>query len=70
LPDLTKRFEPPIASLRLAFVAFNAPHFADFVVEQPTPVMIDGREQCKVYHYSRPFSLPAANRLFALDPSH
>ena len=32
IPDLTKRYDPPLDSLRLAFVAFNAPTFADFVV--------------------------------------
>ena len=39
LPDLSKRYEPRIDSLRLAFVAFNVPHFADFVIEQPTKVI-------------------------------
>ena len=65
-PDLTKRCERPIECLSLAFVVFNAPGFADFVVEQPTPVVEDGQEKCKIYHYSKPFSLPARNRVFAL----
>lgn len=65
-PDLTKRFEVPIECLSLAFVAFNAPHFADFVIEQPTPVVEDGQEKCKIYHYSSPVSLPAKNAVFAL----
>ena len=68
-PDLAKRHTPDIACLSLAFVAFNAPAFADFVVEQPTPVVEDGVEKCKVFHYSAPFSLPARNRLLALDDS-
>jgi hypothetical protein len=67
-PDLTKRYERWIESLRLAFVAFNAPHFADFVVEQPTPVIENGQEVCKIHHYSKPFSLPATNRLLAVGP--
>ncbi len=66
LPDLSQRFDPEIESLRLAFVAFNAPDFADFVVEQPTPVSEDGEGDCKVYHYSNPISLPAKNRVIAL----
>ena len=66
LPDLSKHFARRIECLSLAFVAFNAPHFADFVVEQPTPVMADGVEQCKIYHYSHPISQPARNRLLAL----
>jgi len=65
-PDLTKRYENPIDSLSLAFVAFNAPNFADFVVEQPTPVMKEEPEACQTYHYSKPFSLPATNRVLAV----
>ena len=65
-PDLSERYDRLIDCLSLAFVVFNAPHFADFVVEQPTPVMQDGVELCKVHHYSSPFSLPAKNRLLAL----
>ena len=65
-PDLTQRFEPLIECLSLAFVAFNSPDFADFVVEQPTPVVEDGHERCKIYHYSNPFSLPAKNRVLAV----
>lgn len=65
-PDLSKRFEPPIDCLSLGFVAFNKPHVADFIVEQPTPVLRDEQELAQVYHYSNPFSLPARNRLLAL----
>jgi len=65
-PDLSQRSEPLIGSLRLAFVAFNAPHFADFVIEQPTSVTEDGEELCKIYHYSNPISLPAKNTLLAV----
>jgi hypothetical protein len=68
-PDLTKRHDPEIDCLSLAFVAFNAPDFADFVVEQPTPVTplaVGGAVQHEVYHYSNPFSLPAKNRVLAL----
>lgn len=65
-PDLTKRRDPQIDCLSLAFVAFNAPHFADFVVEQPTPVIEGEQEKCKIYHYSSPFSMPAKNRVLGL----
>ncbi|MBN2291067.1 MAG: hypothetical protein JXM70_01505 [Pirellulales bacterium] len=66
LADLTSRPEPLIDCLSLAFVAFNAPHFADFVVEQPTAVTEGDKELCKIYHYSNPISLPAKNTLLAL----
>jgi hypothetical protein len=65
-PDLTKRFDPQIDCLSVAFIVFNAPHFADFIIEQPTPVFEDGQEKCQVYHFSSPFSLPARNVVLAL----
>jgi len=65
-PDLSKRYEPPIDCLSVAFIAFNAPDFADFVIEQPTPVVVDGEEKTKIYHFSSPFSIPAKNRILAL----
>ncbi|NIA16455.1 MAG: twin-arginine translocation signal domain-containing protein [Nitrospiraceae bacterium] len=66
-PDLTKRHDPMIDSLSLAFIAFNAPDFADFIIEQPTPVPTeDPAAKCETYHYSKPFSLPAKNRVLAL----
>jgi hypothetical protein len=68
-PDLSKPFDPQIDCLRVAFVAFNAPHFADFIVEQPTALVEDGQEKGKCYHFSAPFSLPAKNTVLALGPS-
>jgi len=65
-PDLSRRFDPWIECLRLAFVAFNAPHFADFVIEQPTPVVEDEKEVCQIHHYSNPISLPAKNTVLAV----
>lgn len=65
-PDLTKVYPAHIDRLHLAFVAFNAPHFADWVVEQPTRVHPDGPNTTEVYHYAKPFSLPAKNSVIAL----
>ena len=62
-PDLSRRYTRPAESLSLAFVAFNAPGSADFVVEEPTAIPDAGR----VHHYSRLQSLPAVNRLFACE---
>ena len=59
-------FEKSADAIALAFVAFNTPDFADFVIEEPTPIEKDGKEICRIHHYSRILSLPAANRLFAL----
>ncbi len=60
-PDLSQHHTRHVDSLSLAFVVFNAPHFADFVLEAPTRV---GDEQ--VYHYSKVVSLAAVNRLYAV----
>ena len=66
LPDLTRRQARLADSISLAFVAFNAPHFADFVIEDPTPIIESGREVTRVHHYSRLLTLRAENRLYAL----
>ena len=66
-PDLTRRTERLVDCLSLAFVAFNAPHTADFVTEQPTPVDPNDPESPQTYHYAKPFSLPAKNRLLAVE---
>jgi len=65
-PDLSQRPDRIVDCLALAFVAFNVPHFADFVIETETPLLEDGRELCQVHHYSQHVSLPAANRLYAI----
>ena len=62
-PDLTKPDPRPAESLHLAFVAFNAPASADFVIESPTPIPGDVR----IHHYSRLESLPAVNRLYTCE---
>jgi len=64
--DLTKDYPAHIDRLQLAFVAFNAPDFADWVVEQPTRVNPDGPDATETYHYGKPFSLPAKNSVIAL----
>lgn len=66
-PDLTKRYPKSAESLSLAFVAFNAPEFADFVIEDETPILEQGKPLTQVHHYSRRLSLPAQNRLFTMD---
>ena len=65
-PDLSVRHERLVDSLALAFVAFNVPHFADFVIEVPTLVDAD-HPDLQVHHFSQTVSLPARNRLFAVE---
>jgi len=69
LPDLSRPYERHVDGMRLVFVAFNAPDFADFVIETPTPVGPPGQAPADapmVHHYSQRLSLPSRNRLFAL----
>ncbi|MCY3759817.1 MAG: hypothetical protein OXH50_01080 [Gemmatimonadetes bacterium] len=60
-PDLSARRKRHADGISLAFVAFNAPHFAEFVLEVPTKV---GSEE--IHHYSQVVRLPANNRLFSV----
>jgi hypothetical protein len=66
-PDLSQRFGSFAEALSLAFIAFNAPHFADFVIEDVTPLKEADREVARVRHFERVVSLPAQNRLYALN---
>ena len=65
-PDFGMAVEGHIERLSPAYVAYNAPDFADFVVQQAFPVEADGREVIRVTHYSRPVSLPATTRVIAV----
>jgi len=59
-------WEPDVAltagRFRLAFVAFNAPHFADFVILAPTELA----PGVLTPHYSEIVSLPARNEVLAV----
>ncbi len=65
-PDLADRDRKFVETVKLAFVAFNVPHFADFVCEVPTPIIEDSRKICRIYHYSERHSLPAKNRIYCI----
>tara|TARA_B100001123_G_C15091075_1_gene939675 strand:+ start:286 stop:1002 length:717 start_codon:yes stop_codon:yes gene_type:complete len=65
-PDLSVRHERHADGISLGFIAFNASHFAEFILEVPTEVAtVSGSGE--TYHYSRVLTLPAKNRLFALS---
>lgn len=66
LPDLSRKYDEQIDCLRLAFIAFNVPDFADFVIEAPTPIIESEKTVATVYHYSELVTLSAKNRLFAV----
>lgn len=49
-----------------AYVAYNAPHFADFVVQHPHRVPAGNGQAVTVTHYGRLESLPAQTRVLAV----
>jgi hypothetical protein len=65
-PDLTKRYDNLIDCLSLAFIAFNQPGWADFVVEAPVPIMDGKKEVAQVYHYMKMVHQVGTNKIFAL----
>lgn len=67
LPDLTVPADQWSSKLRLAFVAFNAPDWAEFLIDEPTPIHDGEKEVAKVFHYSRQFACPARNVLVAQE---
>lgn len=67
LPDISKIYDEPMDALRLAFIAFNVPHFADFVVEAPVPITENGKTIKSVLHYSELITHQAVNRIYAVD---
>lgn len=66
LPDLTRRYDPQIESLSLAFIAFNTADIAYFVADAPTPVPSAARAVATIHHYSKLSNLPARNCVLAL----
>lgn len=63
LPDLTVPPDQWSARLRLAYIAFNDDGWADFVVDEPTPVGGD----VKVHHFSERLHFSARSVIQALD---
>jgi hypothetical protein len=59
----TEKAENPIARLRHAFIAHNAPDWAEFIVNVPTP-LADG---ISVNHYSKVVRATTRNSLIAID---
>ncbi|MBM3795424.1 MAG: hypothetical protein FJW31_15470 [Acidobacteria bacterium] len=62
-PDLSRRWESLADSISLAFAAFNAPGFTDFILETETAI---AGGAARVEHYSKRVTVNGVNRLFAL----
>jgi hypothetical protein len=62
VPTANGRVDDPIETLRLAYVAHNAPDWCEFIVNVPTPLT----PGIAVNHYSRPLGVAASNTLLEL----
>lgn len=62
-PDFSRPANRLIERLWPAYVAYNARHFADFILQQPLPI---GDGNISVTHYSGRVSLPARTRVLAV----
>jgi hypothetical protein len=62
-PEVTSRTKWAAQTFHLAFVAFNSPKWAEFIIQKPTPV---GRG-LTVNHYSESAQLDCSNTLFATE---
>ena len=58
-PDLSREPDDLIAGFELAFVAFNCPDWAEFLVRVPTPIS----EEVSVHHYSKSVRLNTHNQI-------
>ncbi|MBT6155501.1 MAG: hypothetical protein HOL01_07445 [Planctomycetaceae bacterium] len=66
MPDFGVKAEKPIDRLQMAFVAYNRLDRAEFLIRRPTPVTNeDGKELCKVLHYSESREIPAKTEILA-----
>ena len=59
LPDLSRPYDNFIERFRMAFAAFNAPDWAEFIVQVPTPIA----EGISVNHYSQTRRLKTKNTM-------
>ena len=60
MPDFSLQPDALISGFELAFVAFNGPDWAEFIVRVPTPV----GEGVDVYHYGKAVRFDTRNQVF------
>ena len=64
-PDFRAPAARPVDMLELAYVAFNAPGEAYFILQRPTPLKQAGNQACLVSHYSEIRRMPAKNTVMS-----
>ena len=65
-PDFGADVDRHIERLSPAYVAYNAPDFAEFVVQQALPLVADGQEITRVTHYTKPLGIPARTQVIGI----
>ncbi|MBX3009998.1 MAG: hypothetical protein KF832_00780 [Caldilineaceae bacterium] len=61
-PDFSGPFDEILETFQLAYVAYNAPDWAEFILRVPTPLT----DTISVNHYSKTVHLPTHNRVIRL----
>lgn len=59
LPDLSAEPKNLLATLELAYSAFNSPDWIEFIVRDPTDIS----DELSVFHYSKPVRMDASNKV-------
>jgi len=71
VPDFKVKAEKPIDRLEMAYIAYNRFDRAEFLIRRPTPITDnDGKELCKVLHYSESRELSAQTQILAGVETH
>ena len=66
VPDLASNAPKAIDRLEMAHVAYNQLDRAEFIIRRPTPITdAEGREVCRVLHYSEVHEIPARTVILA-----
>lgn len=66
LPDFASQAKNAIEKFQLAHVVYNTYTAAEFVIRQPTPITVDGKDVAQVMHYGKITTMPAKNELFCV----
>jgi hypothetical protein len=67
VPDFTSTQTNPIDRLELAHVAYNRLDWAEFILRRPTAITADGKELCKVLHFSEVRDYSADNQVLTSE---
>ena len=62
LPEFSREWDNLIGGMRLAFVAFNCPTWAEFIIRAKTPVA----DNVQVHHYCRTLRLDCFNQVIGV----